>query len=107
MDVRNSSNVPRETGSGACEETEPVIDKVGDDHFNDLQWKPICGRRAFRGRPWGSGTETESPDHSYGSVPNSHSEQPDNCGQNVAEHKAVEIRITWDFGCRGPHGCWR
>ena len=36
MDVRNSSDVPRATGEGACEETESVIDEVGDDHFNDL-----------------------------------------------------------------------
>ena len=25
-------------------------------------------------------------------------------GQILTERKAVEIRITWDFGCRGPHG---
>ena len=36
MDVRNGSGVPRATGQGACEESESVIDEVGDDHFNDL-----------------------------------------------------------------------
>ena len=36
MDVRNSSDVPRAASHGACEETEPVIDEVGDDHFDDL-----------------------------------------------------------------------
>ena len=58
----------------------------------------------FRGRPWGSATGTVFPDYGKASVPNSHSEQLDDCGQNLTEHKAVEVRITWDFRCRGPHG---
>ena len=36
MDVRNSSDVPRAASHGAREETEPVTDEVGDDHFDDL-----------------------------------------------------------------------
>ena len=40
MEVKNSGDVPGVTSHGARAETVNVIDKVGDDHFGDLQGKP-------------------------------------------------------------------
>ena len=39
MEVGNSGNVPRITGQGARAETGCVVDKIGNDHFDDLQGK--------------------------------------------------------------------
>ena len=54
----------------------------------------------FRGRPWGSATGTRFPDYGETSVPNSHSEQFDTCGENSMELGAVGVELpgTSDVG---------
>ena len=49
VEMRNSGDIPRVTGLGACAETASVISKIGDDDFDDLQGKP-GGRRTVRCR---------------------------------------------------------
>jgi len=39
MEMRDRGDVPGVTGEGACKKAGSVIDKMGDDHFNDLQGK--------------------------------------------------------------------
>jgi len=39
-------DVPGVTGQGACDESIHVVDKVGDDHFDDLGGKLGGGGRA-------------------------------------------------------------
>ena len=46
MKVGDSGDVPGVTGQGACDETGLVIDKMSDDHFDDLLGEP-------GGRGWG------------------------------------------------------
>ena len=40
MDVRNSSDIPRVTGEGTCEETACLTDEMGDDLSDNSQGKP-------------------------------------------------------------------
>ena len=49
MEMRDRGDVPGITGEGACKEAACIIDKMGDDHFNDLQGKFCGGRRACDG----------------------------------------------------------
>jgi len=39
MEMRDRGDVPGITGEGACKEATCSIDKMGDDHFDDLQGK--------------------------------------------------------------------
>ena len=48
MEMRNSGDVPGVTGHGACAETACVVDKIGDDDFDDLHGKSGGGGRACR-----------------------------------------------------------
>jgi len=49
MEVGNSSDVPGITGHGACAESGRVVDKIGNDHFDDLQWKQPSRVRVVEG----------------------------------------------------------
>jgi len=40
MKMRNSGDVPGGTGQGACAKTAHVVDKIGDDRFDNLPRKP-------------------------------------------------------------------
>jgi hypothetical protein len=45
MEMGNGDDVPGVTGQGACAETAPVVDKMLDDHFDDLLGKLGDGGR--------------------------------------------------------------
>lgn len=62
VDMRNGGHVPREARQGACEETAPVIDEMGDDHFNDVLRKPVENGWGCRGNVLESTTRTVSPE---------------------------------------------
>ena len=81
MEVRNGGDVPRVAGQGACAETAFVIDKIGDDYFNDLLWEPSGRGRACGRSLQGSTTRTHSPNSGHTSVPNPHGEQFDYCSR--------------------------
>ena len=50
MCMRDGGDVPRVTGQGTCAETGLVVEKMSDDHFDDVLRKPCGGRRACRRR---------------------------------------------------------
>ena len=41
MKVTDSSDIPGITGQAACAEAERVVEKMADDHFDDLLGKPV------------------------------------------------------------------
>jgi len=49
VEVGNSGNVPGITGHAARAETGRVVDKVGNDHFDDLQGKQTNRVRVVEG----------------------------------------------------------
>ena len=68
VEVRNGGEIPGVAGQGAREETGYVVDKMGDDDFDNFQGKP-----SGRGRP--------SPGPGSSLAPNSFGgEQLDHCG---------------------------
>jgi len=53
VEVRNSGHVPGAGDHGTYEKTARVVDKVGDNHFDDIQGKPdggSQGRHRSQGR---------------------------------------------------------
>jgi len=79
MKVRNGGHVPGAAGHGTREESECVVNKVGDDDFDGAQ-----GKFDDRGRgcPRSLGKTvrgTKFPDFCLTPVPNSHGEQLDHC----------------------------
>ena len=81
MEMRKGGDVPRVTGQGAYAETAFVVDKIGDNHFDDLLWKPSDRGPGCCKSLRGNATRIHSPDSGHTSVPNSHNEQFDHCGQ--------------------------
>jgi hypothetical protein len=89
MKVTDGGDVPGVASQGACEETVRVVDKVGNDHFDDLlgnlgEGGRECGRNLLRG-PW----EKQSPDPGWNSVPDVPEEQPNRCGEK--KHSVNEL----------------
>ena len=41
MKVTGGSDIPGVTGQAACAEAERVVEKMADDHFDDLLGKPV------------------------------------------------------------------
>ena len=79
MKVRNGGHVPGAAGHRTREKTARVIDKVGYNHFDDLQGKSDSRGRACRGSLRRSIRETHFPDSGLTPVPNPHGEQLDHC----------------------------
>jgi len=48
MEIRDGGNVPGVTGQGTRQKAAGVVDEMGDNHFDELQWK-LGGR----GQPHG------------------------------------------------------
>ena len=48
VEMRNSGNVPGAAGQGACVEAARVVDKIGDDNFDELKGEPGGGGRWCR-----------------------------------------------------------
>jgi len=49
MEIRGGGDVPGVTGQGTRQKAAGVVDEMGDNHFDDLQWKlggcgQLCGR---------------------------------------------------------------
>jgi hypothetical protein len=101
VEMGNGGDVPGVTGKRTCAEIALVIDKIGDDHLDDLQGEPGGRGRACRRILRGSTTGTYSPDSGYTSVPNSHGEQLDRCGYNrltATKRWRLEVPDSEDVG---------
>jgi len=49
MEVRNGGNVPGVAGQCACAEAAGVVNKIGDDDFDELEGQPGGRGRGRRG----------------------------------------------------------
>jgi len=49
METRSDSDVPGAAGQRASTETAPVIHKINNNHFDDLEGEPGSGRRVRHG----------------------------------------------------------
>jgi len=79
MEVRDCGGVPGVTGQGARAETEHVIDKVGDDHLDDLRGEPGGGGRARRSGLRRSTLGAHLVEFGYSSIPSSLDKQLNSC----------------------------
>ena len=68
MEVRDSGDIPGVTGQGARPETASVIDKIGNDDFDDLKGKPGGRGRACRRCLRGNAPEAYPPDSISSSI---------------------------------------
>lgn len=64
MEMGSGDDVPGVTGLGACEEAACIIDKVGNDHFDDLLGESRGRGRACHRGFWRNTLRTQSPDSS-------------------------------------------
>ena len=84
MKMWERGDIPGVTGQGAGEEATGVVNQVTEDNFDNFLRKPGCeGAMGTRGFLRSIREDFLNP--GFGSVPNSHSEQPSSCGTRKDE----------------------
>ena len=77
MKMSNCGDVPGVTGQAACTEAERVVEKMANDHFDDLLGEPVGRGQACCGGLRGYASRADPPDLGFASIPKSHGEQLD------------------------------